>query len=277
MPATPVCIPASATCGCAKDSDCNADSYCDTATVQTGTCKTGCRVMNGMSNCATGEYCSKMDGSLGTCMTEPCNQNSDCKAPTGVCDTIVQPHGCVQCLNDPDCPMGQVCDAMNHCAQCTPKQQQPCMNNPNGSVCLAASETCGCMMDSDCGNASSGMVCDMSTNKCTSGCRGTGGNGCPAGQMCTSMDGTIGTCQAASTSSASSSSSASGAGTGGAGGGGGVQAGGSGAGGGHVVSQSAGCGCRVGAGDDEERLAPLAFLVGIGLLLRRRPRARAMQ
>jgi MYXO-CTERM domain-containing protein len=276
--ATPVCIPASATCGCAKDSDCNADNYCDTTMVQTGTCKPGCRVVNMMTNCKTGEYCTKMDGSLGTCMGEPCNQNSDCTAPTGVCNTIVQPHVCVQCLNDPDCQAGQVCDAMNHCAECTTKQPQACMTSPNGPVCLA-SETCGCQADADCGNQLSGMVCDASKNKCVSGCRGSGGNGCPVGQMCSSTSGSIGTCQGGSTASGSTSTSSTssasgsngaGSGAGGAGAGGSGSGAGAGAGGGHVVSRSVGCGCRVGDDEGDHRLALAGLLLGLGLVARRR-------
>ena len=39
-------------------------------------------------------------------------------------------------------------------------------------------------------------MCNAGTSPtlCQSGCRGTNGNGCPAGQVCTSTDATIGTC-----------------------------------------------------------------------------------
>jgi MYXO-CTERM domain-containing protein len=219
----------------------------------------------GNDNCATGEYCTKTDGTVGTCMTEPCNQSSDCSAPTPVCDTIVQPHVCVQCLIDSDCPPSMVCDA-THCVQCTSTNPKSCMGNPNGSVCLQGN-TCGCTMDSDCGGPTSGQVCDMSTNKCEAGCRGTGGNGCPPPQVCSSKDSSIGTCEGATTSSsASASSSASGAG--GAGGSGAAGAGGS--GGGNLVAQSIGCGCRVAASGDEGAVALGGILAALALLLRRR-------
>lgn len=54
-----------------------------------------------------------------------------------------------------------------------------------------------CTTDADCGGPASGVVCDDSTpqHQCTPGCRGTG-NGCPDGEVCTSMDATIGTCVA---------------------------------------------------------------------------------
>jgi hypothetical protein len=54
-----------------------------------------------------------------------------------------------------------------------------------------------CAVDGDCGGASSGLVCDDVSMSCVSGCRGQGGNGCPAGEVCTSVDTTIGQCATA--------------------------------------------------------------------------------
>ena len=51
-----------------------------------------------------------------------------------------------------------------------------------------------CDDDSDCGGSTSGQICDPETNTCEEGCRGTGGNACPDGQVCSSDDGTAGTC-----------------------------------------------------------------------------------
>jgi MYXO-CTERM domain-containing protein len=270
-PPTPVCIAAQATCGCAQDADCAADNYCDTSTVTTGTCTVGCRVVNGTTNCKTGEYCTKTDGSVGTCMTEPCNSNTDCSGSTPVCNTIVQPHVCVQCLNNPDCSGSTpVCDTTtNHCVQCTAMQTSACLATGPGSACIASSETCGCAMDSDCGGA--GRVCNTSTNTCQSGCRGSGGNGCPPGETCSSSDNTIGMCEAASTSSSSSSSSSSS-------GAGGADAGAT-TGGGKTTIESAGCGCRTAPSDDPARDSTrVAGLVALAAALgcaRRRKRDRA--
>ena len=50
-----------------------------------------------------------------------------------------------------------------------------------------------CETDSDCGAADSGLICV--DGMCTPGCRGMDGNACPAGQYCTSTDGTPGTCE----------------------------------------------------------------------------------
>ena len=52
----------------------------------------------------------------------------------------------------------------------------------------------GCTQDSDCGASNSGQVCDATTHTCEPGCRGTGGNTCPAEETCSSNDDTIGTC-----------------------------------------------------------------------------------
>ncbi len=49
-----------------------------------------------------------------------------------------------------------------------------------------------CTTDSACGGTTSGLICVTGT--CASGCRGTDGNGCPAGQTCSSTDSTPGTC-----------------------------------------------------------------------------------
>src|SRR6185436_19666566 len=59
-----------------------------------------------------------------------------------------------------------------------------------------ADNTCGCVTDDDCGTATSGRVCDALSQICVVGCRGTGGNGCPTTQVCTSTDATIGMCVA---------------------------------------------------------------------------------
>lgn len=68
--------------------------------------------------------------------------------------------------------------------------------------------TIGCSVDAECGGPTSGVVCDTAVKDCIAGCRGTG-NGCPAGEVCTSMDATIGSCVSAATSSSSASSSSS--------------------------------------------------------------------
>jgi MYXO-CTERM domain-containing protein len=56
------------------------------------------------------------------------------------------------------------------------------------------SGTCGCQADVDCGGLVSGRICDATVHKCTVGCRGSGGNGCPVELTCTSSSATPGQC-----------------------------------------------------------------------------------
>jgi hypothetical protein len=94
-----------------------------------------------------------------------------------------------------------------------------------------------CMSDFDCGAEDSGRVCDAT--KCIDGCRGQSGNDCPAGQQCSSMDVSIGTCSPVDMSS----SSAGGATTG-------------------TPGEAPGCGCRLESSSDDDS-AP----VGSGLVM----------
>jgi hypothetical protein len=72
--------------------------------------------------------------------------------------------------------------------------------NPCGSRLLCRSGACGpnnvcggCLADGDCGGPMSGRVC-LPNNVCGPGCRGSGGNGCPSGQSCSSTGNGIGSC-----------------------------------------------------------------------------------
>lgn len=51
-----------------------------------------------------------------------------------------------------------------------------------------------CTTDTDCGNATSGQICNPMTRTCVPGCRGDGGNGCPSGQTCSSTTSSAGVC-----------------------------------------------------------------------------------
>jgi MYXO-CTERM domain-containing protein len=104
---------------------------------------------------------------------------------------------CVGCLVDADCPAPMVCDGATHsCLECTPSETQNCGADLAGKVCLADGR-CGCTADSDCGGITSGRVCDPSSSRCVPGCRGSGGNTCPAGQPCSSTTSDIGRCNGA--------------------------------------------------------------------------------
>ncbi|MDF2693739.1 MAG: putative internalin, partial [Labilithrix sp.] len=79
---------------------------------------------------------------------------------------------------------------VNQCASnanCT-APMAVCATDRSPAVCVM------CLADSDCGNATSGLVCDTATETCQPGCRGTNGNGCPANLHCSSTDATVGSC-----------------------------------------------------------------------------------
>ena len=81
------------------------------------------------------------------------------------------------------------------CAPCTGD-----FGTAGANACTAALPQCQptgecvgpCATDTDCGNATSGRVCVASA--CKDGCRGTGGNGCAAGRVCSSTTNAVGTC-----------------------------------------------------------------------------------
>lgn len=108
-----------------------------------------------------------------------------------ICDTAS--NTCVGCLQDSHCAGGDVCDTtLKKCVECTTGKTANCDVDGAGSACMP-NKTCGCNSDTDCGTATSGRVCGAS-KVCTAGCRGTGGNRCPAGQTCSSTTSAIGTC-----------------------------------------------------------------------------------
>ena len=104
------------------------------------------------------------------------------------------------CTMDSDCGdtmSGMVCNDMGMCiGGCRGTNGNGC---PTGEECTSTDDSIGmcidpgCTTDSDCGGAMSGMVCN-DTGVCIDGCRGENGNGCIAGQECTSTTATIGTC-----------------------------------------------------------------------------------
>jgi MYXO-CTERM domain-containing protein len=127
-----------------------------------------------------------------------------------------------------------------------------------------------CTMDPDCGAMDSGVVCDAMI--CTFGCRGTGGNACPADEACSSTTNAVGSCDDSGPSADAgvvSTGGTGGAPTGAGGTGGkptgtgGLMEGGSLGGG--------GCDCRTAGGGRSDLLAGLPIL-GALLLLRRRRR-----
>jgi hypothetical protein len=184
---------------CTTDAQCGGTTSGMVCDGGSHTCVAGCRGGAG-NGCPAGLFCSNNDTSgatYGACTTS-CNFDSQCSAPTPLCLADATDAGtsmCVQCRADGDCSGGKpVCDPGGRvCVECTSGNTSACSAAGNGAVCLA-NESCGCNSDSDCGAADSGRICNTATNKCATGCRGTGGNGCPSGMTCSSTTASPGTC-----------------------------------------------------------------------------------
>ena len=90
---------------------------------------------------------------------------------------------------DPDTDHGGVPDGVedeNHNGVIDAGEGDP--NNPADDMVTT------CTTDADCGNATSGQICDPMKHICVPGCRGTNGNGCPSGQTCSSTTSDPGKC-----------------------------------------------------------------------------------
>jgi MYXO-CTERM domain-containing protein len=157
-----------------------------------------------------------------TTVPPECDEDSDCGGPTSgtVCDDTTQVciPGC-RGQGGNGCPTDQICTSQDTTiGQCVDAPPQ-------------------CVDDTDCGTATSGIICDAATGTCIPGCRGSGGNSCPDGQLCTSADATAGTCV--------------------------IDEGG-------VIAEGAGCLCATQGAGDSGNAPWIAALAGLaGLILRR--------
>ncbi len=82
--------------------------------------------------------------------------------------------------------VGDGVEDANHNGKIDPGETDP--NDPADDVPVT-----GCTGDGDCGNPTSGQVCDPATKTCIDGCH-TPGNGCPSDLVCTSDTAAIGSC-----------------------------------------------------------------------------------
>jgi len=178
--ANPYCIltgTGAGTCTkCTSNADCtitgHTGPFCD---LSTGGCGSSCTKD---TDCLTSEWCN-----AGTCSDKlpngtaiPSAVGSTCTTPIGsrVCASGV----CSTVDNKCGLPTGDTCGGGGEC------RSTYCAS----SVCVV------CTADSQCGGATSGVVCTGSPLACAPGCRGSGGNGCTFGDVCTSTTSAVGSC-----------------------------------------------------------------------------------
>jgi hypothetical protein len=220
--------------GCLVDLDCGSATSATVCNAATLTCVPGCRGTggNGCDPVSVLDVCTSTDATIGTCVD--CLVDSHCGGPKSgtVCNAATSTCGpgcrgtggngcmaslvctstdaaigqCIGCLVDGDCggaTSGQVCDAtLQMCvAGCRGTGGNGCDPNAVTDVCTSSDATIGacvdCTKDGDCGGPTSAKVCDLASQSCIDGCRGTGGNGCDPNavtDLCTSTNGAIGQC-----------------------------------------------------------------------------------
>ena len=199
----PVCVADLGVCGCAGPSDDRSCGAADSGLICSGAggfCVPGCGPAP-RNGCPTGQSCLDIMNGVGQCSGAMCHTRRGLpRAARALRSPAAAPDGhCVQCLFDTDCDAPLVCDPTKRkCEECVPgaTTNTQCRPELAGSQCLTDG-SCGCLADADCGGATSGRVCDATTSRCVPGCRGTGGNGCPSEQVCSSTTDTIGRCDAA--------------------------------------------------------------------------------
>jgi uncharacterized repeat protein (TIGR01451 family) len=164
--------------GCVVDLDCGGVAS-GKVCLADHSCVDGCRGTGG-NGCSTGNVCTSTSVTVGSCVQ--CQLDSDCGGfQSGkICNPTTN-----TCLDGCRGMGGNGCPTVNVCTSFTSAP----------GVCVE------CLGDADCGTAGSGKVCDLATNQCRVGCRGIGGNGCPASEVCSSSDASLGMCVACVTDS----------------------------------------------------------------------------
>jgi MYXO-CTERM domain-containing protein len=227
LASAPVCVFSGACMPCNGDNgsfatqQCptTANPYCFAAGQDAGAAGT-CGKCTTSADCVghpNGTICNTQTGGCG----QSCSNDSDCNTQTQWCAgttcTSKTPNAqpipnvapvsgqCTAANGQRVCRSG-VCSATNNecglasgdsCA--TDAAASPDGGNPGNALCqtfiCSPNGTCGdCHVDSDCGTATSGKVCDDSTLTCKDGCRGTGGNKCSGLLICSSTTNAIGAC-----------------------------------------------------------------------------------
>jgi clumping factor A len=106
-------------------------------------------------------------------VVDPCEDNSNCSAPTPICNVAATPNECVQCVLDADCPGATpTCEPLSNTCVCVPAGVE---------VCNFKDDDCNGTVDD---GFTVGAPCTVGVGACaamsTSTCNGVGGAFCPA-------------------------------------------------------------------------------------------------
>jgi len=189
---TPICELGGAAAN-AKCAECNGDFGNAAATRACPTAAAGICVTAGALKGSCRPPCS---GDFGSGGGDACPETAPFCKPPG------QPTAaCKACNGNAGSGASEACAAASpncfttgaksgSCGKCTANTECP----TSAPRCDTTSGLCtnDCTKDEECGDKTSGKVCN--TSKCSDGCRGTDGNGCPTGKKCTSTNATIGQC-----------------------------------------------------------------------------------
>ncbi len=197
----PLCL-ANGTCGvCMTSADCDPGLICQT---MLGNCGTACTAdadcfPNGW--CAGGVCTPKLENGSPLPAISPidatCTPDNGARVcASGVCDTTDNKCGLLNSApctpQTPEVCRSGTCDATDNKCGALPGESCTRLDMCRSNVCAPTGRCGDCQTDAECGAA--GVICDTAELVCVPGCRGTGGNGCAQGLLCSSMDASPGTC-----------------------------------------------------------------------------------
>jgi hypothetical protein len=147
-------------CAAAGGTCCQTDAQCTTAgALHCDPAAHLCVECVSTSQCTNGDVCVN-----DRCKPPAqCQSNTDCRAPTAVCDLGPTPHVCVECLTQQDCPAFSTCDGSHSCVpEPTCAGPSDC-TDPAKPVCDATQHCAPCSATNAC---PSNKVCELGTGAC---------------------------------------------------------------------------------------------------------------
>ncbi len=137
------------------------------------------------------------DGADSNCNSVPDDVGLPCSVGAGACkmagklacEAMGAP---ATCSATAGAPSAEICDGIDQDCDAILDDDEPALcSGLEAPRCISAQGAylCGCANDEDCGDATSGRICDPEQRRCVNGCVDQPGrNGCPAGRACSSAD-----------------------------------------------------------------------------------------